>query len=367
MTIIYRLRNRRYIGVTMIFYCSGNIAAKPVTRKPKTPGKSSKIPAAVSRPKPAPKKLETPKPGKPTRTAIPKKPVPDVPRTSTARTETDAMSTLAMLIPLFQRINWTKVQEVATTLLPQLLACRSGAEAGLVENARGGGIAILVKSTIEHHADLALDLTNIEATAVTVNLATGPVKLFAAYKAPNKQLLEDDLSEIFDTRRAVILTGDFNARHPSWNSRRTNASGTCLRRFADDLHLLVDATAEPMIYPHNGQPDVLDIVSDHNQVLLQPGQAAPEDEDPPDAPDGVVARFHGSPLRPQRSYHGDRRPDRARSSSTPSHGARIRQRTVRNQYLAYRRRQGLHPQASPRPDTGEEPAPKTMAENVKPG
>ncbi|GJQ86966.1 hypothetical protein Trydic_g20271, partial [Trypoxylus dichotomus] len=68
------------------------------------------------------------------------------------------------------------------------------------ENARGGGTAILVKSTIEHHADLALDLTNIEATAVTVNLATGPVKLVAAYKAPNRQLLEDDLSEIFDTR-----------------------------------------------------------------------------------------------------------------------------------------------------------------------
>ncbi|GJQ65109.1 hypothetical protein Trydic_g7254 [Trypoxylus dichotomus] len=166
------------------------------------------------------------------------------------------------------------------------------------ENARGGGTAILVKSTIEHHADLALDLTNIEATAVTVNLATGPVKLVAAYKAPNRQLLEDDLSEIFDTRGAVILAGDLNAKHPSWNSRRTNASGTCLRRFADDLHLLVDATAEPTIYPHNGQPDVLDIVvmkdvaqfhqltvlnelsSDHNPVLLQLGQAAPEDEEP---------------------------------------------------------------------------------------
>ncbi|GJQ71903.1 hypothetical protein Trydic_g3012 [Trypoxylus dichotomus] len=154
------------------------------------------------------------------------------------------------------------------------------------ENARGGGTAILVKSTIEHHADLALDLI-IEATAATVNLATGPVKLVAAYKAPNRQLLEDDLSEIFDTRGAVILAGDLNAKHPSWNSRRTNASGTCLRRFADDLHLLVDATAEPTIYPHNEQPDVLDIVvmkdvaqfhqltilnelsSDHNPVLLQ--------------------------------------------------------------------------------------------------
>ncbi|GJQ73591.1 hypothetical protein Trydic_g13936 [Trypoxylus dichotomus] len=56
------------------------------------------------------------------------------------------------------------------------------------EDVRGGGTAILVKSTIDHDGDLALDLINIEATAVTVNLATGPVKVVAAYKAPNRQL-----------------------------------------------------------------------------------------------------------------------------------------------------------------------------------
>ncbi|GJQ85884.1 hypothetical protein Trydic_g15340 [Trypoxylus dichotomus] len=162
--------------------------AKPVARKPKTPGKP-KVPAAAPRPKLAPKKPETPKPGKPTKTAVPKKPVPNVPRTR----------------------------------------------------------------------------------------STGP--------------------RCKKWQPAVILAGDLNAKHPSWNSRRTNASGTSLRRFADDLHLLVDATAEPTIYPHNGQPDVLDIVvmkdvaqfhqltvlnelsSDHNPVLLQLGQAAPEDEE----------------------------------------------------------------------------------------
>ncbi|GJQ65019.1 hypothetical protein Trydic_g23196 [Trypoxylus dichotomus] len=321
-------------------------ATKTVARKPKASGKP-KTPAATTGHKPTPKKPETFKPGKPAKPAVAKNPARDVPRTRTARTEAGATSTLALLIPLFQRINCTKVQEVATTLLPQLLACRSGAEAGLVpgtcntswryssktelekfvqrhqldailigethlrasnrltlpnfavyradrEDARGGGTAVLVKSTIEHHADLVLELINIEATAVTINLATGPVKLVAAYKAPRKQLLE----EIFDTRGAVILAGDLNAKHPSWNSRRTNASGICLRRYADDLHLPVDATAEPTIFPHNGQSDLLDIVvmkdvaqfhqltvlnellSDHNSVLLQRGQTVPEDEEP---------------------------------------------------------------------------------------
>ncbi|GJQ79336.1 hypothetical protein Trydic_g16198 [Trypoxylus dichotomus] len=71
------------------------------------------------------------------------------------------------------------------------------------EDGRGEGTAILIKSTIDHHADLVLDLINIEATAITINLATGPFKLVAAYKAPGRQLLEDDLSKIFDTRRAA--------------------------------------------------------------------------------------------------------------------------------------------------------------------
>ncbi|GJQ65647.1 hypothetical protein Trydic_g7737 [Trypoxylus dichotomus] len=131
------------------------------------------------------------------------------------------------------------------------------------EGVREGGTIILIKFSIYPHADLALDLNNIEATAITVNMAT---------------------------LGAVILAGDINAKHPSWNSRLTNASGAYLRRFADDFHLLVNATIESVIFSHNGQPDILDIVgmkdvaqfhqltvlnelsSDHNPVLLQLGQ-----------------------------------------------------------------------------------------------
>ncbi|GJQ70712.1 hypothetical protein Trydic_g645 [Trypoxylus dichotomus] len=89
------------------------------------------------------------------------------------------------------------------------------------EGARGGGTPVLIKSTIDHHAELALDLHNIEATAITVNLATSPIKLVAAYKAPNRQFLEDDLSEIFNTRRPqrqtpiVELEADERKRHLS--------------------------------------------------------------------------------------------------------------------------------------------------------
>ncbi|GJQ67637.1 hypothetical protein Trydic_g8428 [Trypoxylus dichotomus] len=82
------------------------------------------------------------------------------------------------------------------------------------EGARGGGTAIMIKSSIDHYAGRELDLHNIDPTNTTVNLATGPIQLVAAYKAANKLMLESDLSEIFSTRRATILAGDLNAKHP---------------------------------------------------------------------------------------------------------------------------------------------------------
>ncbi|GJQ79626.1 hypothetical protein Trydic_g16467 [Trypoxylus dichotomus] len=98
-------------------------------KKPKASGKP-KTPAATNGPNPAPKKPETPKSGKPAKPVIAKNPARDVPRTTTARTERDASSTLALLIPLFQRINWTKLQEVHTSTTTPGVQIRS--RAGLV-------------------------------------------------------------------------------------------------------------------------------------------------------------------------------------------------------------------------------------------
>ncbi|GJQ75528.1 hypothetical protein Trydic_g17614 [Trypoxylus dichotomus] len=83
------------------------------------------------------------------------------------------------------------------TLASELPSVRKGA--------RRGGIAILIKPSIDHQADLALDLNNIETTAITIHMATGLVKLVVAHKAPNRLLFEDDLSEIFDTREGSAV------------------------------------------------------------------------------------------------------------------------------------------------------------------
>ncbi|GJQ84359.1 hypothetical protein Trydic_g2959 [Trypoxylus dichotomus] len=94
-------------------------------KKPKNPKKDSSTPAG---PKPKPKKPADRKPATPAKPTT----VDQVHVRSAPTTRSDPASTLAMLIPLLQKINWTKLIEVATALLPQLLECRSGAQAGLV-------------------------------------------------------------------------------------------------------------------------------------------------------------------------------------------------------------------------------------------
>ncbi|GJQ74008.1 hypothetical protein Trydic_g19817 [Trypoxylus dichotomus] len=96
--------------------------------------------------------------------------------------------------------------------------------------------------------------------------------------------------------------------------------------------------------------------------LLQPGQAAREDEELETHETMSWPAFMG-----HLSTNGDRRPVRAQNSSTPRHRSRNGQSEIRNQHLACCRRQSLRPQGSPRLDTVEEQAPKTVVENAQPG
>jgi exonuclease III len=58
----------------------------------------------------------------------------------------------------------------------------------------GGGTAILVHRGIDHYAINVPGLTQLEATAIHVMLANGPVKILAAYLSPSRPLIEADLS-----------------------------------------------------------------------------------------------------------------------------------------------------------------------------
>lgn len=159
---------------------------------------------------------------------------------------------------------------------------------------RGGGTAILARSTATAVQNPTPNLTTIEATIVTFTTAAGPMQCIAAYSRPNTPFSEPDLDKLLLTSNLpTILAGDLNAKHPLWNSVSTNSRGLALLKYvtSSSSNLTVTGPIEPTYYHFmvKTPPDVLDIAilrniltsydittiqaltSDHNPILMTIG------------------------------------------------------------------------------------------------
>jgi retron-type reverse transcriptase len=157
----------------------------------------------------------------------------------------------------------------------------------------GGGTAIYVRNATPHYQITLPVLQSLEATAVRVETANGPLTIISCYHPLRILLRENDITEILDTGTSVIAAGDFNAKHQAWGSRVANRNGRILYELADAIDLLVEAPPEPTYYsPLGHRADTLDIAllknvplqtrlhvvnaleSDHLPVLMHIGDEA---------------------------------------------------------------------------------------------
>lgn len=135
------------------------------------------------------------------------------------------------------------------------------------QGAGGGGTAIYVRNNLAHY-EADANTTNIEASTVVINMSSGPLRLTSVYKGPNKPLLHSELDLLLSANEPTILAGDLNSKHPSWNSRLTNASGNKLRAYADRHDIAVYGPEEPTFFHAAGyRPDVLDILVAKNTTM----------------------------------------------------------------------------------------------------
>jgi hypothetical protein len=93
-------------------------------------------------------------------------------------------------------------------------------------------------------------------------LASGPLKILAAYLSPSWTLIEADLSACLSGGLLVLMAGDLNVKHVDWNSRLITTRGRHLRDYANDHSCLIYGPETPTNIPYNSSatPDVLDIL-----------------------------------------------------------------------------------------------------------
>lgn len=154
----------------------------------------------------------------------------------------------------------------------------------------GGGVAILIKKTINHELITIDNLQTLESIGLQINLeGTGKTNIFAAYYPPGKTFVENDYKKILDLNFPTIIAGDLNAKHPSWNSRTINNYGRKLQQLTTTNNIQTLAPTDPTFYGPIGRPDVLDMIlhkdiprnittqtipelsSDHNPILIEVG------------------------------------------------------------------------------------------------
>lgn len=127
-------------------------------------------------------------------------------------------------------------------------------------NYRGGGVAILIRKNIPH---MPLPYIDINIANIGIKLQDGTI-IRAIYNRPRHNITNDELTQLTKDYR-VLLVGDFNARHTSWNNKKCNKNGKVLYDYAENNNLAISAPDRPTHYPANGTtPTIIDLILNKN-------------------------------------------------------------------------------------------------------
>jgi hypothetical protein len=146
---------------------------------------------------------------------------------------------------------------------------------------------LLVNTNLRHDAFPLPQLTGLEATAVCLQLHNHSQLIFvSAYLPLAATIAQTDLDAIFSLHDAVILAGDLNCKHVSWNNASENKNGSTLLSYCLNHAITINYPNQPTHFPYNSYPSVLDIAlsqrcttskplcipalsSDHNPIVFK--------------------------------------------------------------------------------------------------
>jgi hypothetical protein len=142
-------------------------------------------------------------------------------------------------------------------------------------NQFGGGVMLLVNNNLRHDSFSLPPLSGLKATAICLQLQNHSQYLFvSAYLPPAVAITSTDLDTIFSLHDAVVLAGDLNCKHASWNNNSVNKNGSTLLSYCLNKAITVIYPHQPTHFPYNSYPSVLDIALSQRCTTSKPQSVA---------------------------------------------------------------------------------------------
>lgn len=138
----------------------------------------------------------------------------------------------------------------------------------LPENQRSGGVAIIIRSDINHHPMSNLSTRLLEAIGIEVCLEDSTrIQIISAYLPGGSttthinQHYKNDIQLLINRHCSYFVMGDFNSRHRLWNCTRANTAGNILFNEHQRHQFLIYHPDEPTYFPtqQNYTPSYIDL------------------------------------------------------------------------------------------------------------
>jgi hypothetical protein len=84
------------------------------------------------------------------------------------------------------------------------------------------------------------------------------IKIIPAYNPPNKKILNEDISQLFQGMSTILLR-DLNSKHQTWGGQKINPNCNKLLKFTYEKRIIISPPTEPTFQRSGRQPDILDV------------------------------------------------------------------------------------------------------------
>ena len=126
-------------------------------------------------------------------------------------------------------------------------------------NRYGGGVAILVRQSLNYSEDHSLDLLNLELVSINLKLVGKEVKLVSLYNPPNKELSVELFKELSKVG-SFILGGDLNSKNTDFGCKENNKNGAILGELLNEFGYSLLNNRQPTFFQVNrNYSEILDL------------------------------------------------------------------------------------------------------------